>query len=251
MIAPPTMAEPAGRLGRVLAYRRPFRERVGRVGLLAAAPASLAFLAASLLVSAVWLVRPGGHQLVAACCAWRAADLPGGSPLALLGSALLVQRPVEALWTVAATWLVLGPLEALVGSRRLLLVAALGNVVPTVLVDLCWLAGGRHGTDLGGLDVGTSGVVVTAAVTLAVAASSLPLAAVLAACLAVDIAAAPGLATAEHLVAVVVGVVLAMVDAGTPDRVRRSPQAAATAARKARRNGVISDQGNTPVWPSE
>jgi hypothetical protein len=195
---------------RALAYRRPFRDRVARVGLIAAAPASVAFLTASLLVSALWRGRAGEHRLVAACCAWRAADLPGGSPLPLLGSGLLVQRPVEALWTVAAVWLVLGPLEATIGSRWLLVLAALGQATPTVLVDLCWLAGGRSGSGLAGLDVGTSGVIVTAAAALAVAASSLAVAAVLATSLAVDIAVAPGLATAEHLVAVAVGVALAM-----------------------------------------
>jgi hypothetical protein len=204
--------------GRVLAYQRPFRERVDRVGLVAAAPVSHAFLVASLLASALWQDRPAGHRLVVACCAWRAADLAGGSPLPLLGSALLVRRPVEAVWTLAATWLVLDPLEALIGSRRLLAVAALGHAVPTVLIDLCWLAGGRVGSDLAGLDVGTSGVIVAAAAALAVAASSLPVAAVLAAGLAVDVATTPGLATAEHLVGVVVGVGLAMVLSRLPDR---------------------------------
>jgi hypothetical protein len=127
-----------------------------------------------------------------------------------VGSALLVRRPVEAVWTVTATWLVLAPLEAVVGSRRLLAIATLGHVVPTVLVDLCWLAGGMAGQGLGGLDVGTSAVVVTAAAALAVATRSLPVATVLAAGLAVDIAAAPDLATAEHLIAVAVGVGLAL-----------------------------------------
>jgi hypothetical protein len=207
----PTARSAAGRLRRALAYRRPFRQRVDRVGLVAAAPLSHAFMAASLLVGGLWHDRPGGRRLVTACCAWRAADLPGGSPLPLLGSALLVRRPVEVLWTVAATWLVLGPLEALVGSRGLLVVATLGHAVPTVLVDLCWLAAGRSGAELAGLDVGTSGVIVAAAAALAVTASSLPVATVLAGCLTVDVAAAPGLATAEHLVAVAVGVALAMV----------------------------------------
>jgi hypothetical protein len=197
-------------LGRVLAYQRPFRASIASVGLLATAPASLSFLLASLVVSALWLDQGGGHQLVAACCAWRATDLPRGPLPPLLGSALLVRRPVEAVWTVAATWLVLGPLEAVVGSRRLLAIAALGHVVPTVLVDLCWLAGGMAGQGLGGLDVGTSAVVVTAAAALAVATRSLPVATVLAAGLAVDIAAAPDLATAEHLIAVAVGVGLAL-----------------------------------------
>jgi hypothetical protein len=197
-------------LGRVTAYQRPFLASIAGVGLLAAAPASLSFVLVSLVVSALWLDPGGGHQLVAACCAWRATDLPRGPLLPLFGSAFLVRRPVEAVWTVAAAWLVLGPLEAVVGSRRLLAVAALGHVVPTVLVDLCWLAGGMAGQGLGGLDVGTSAVVVTAAAALAVATRSLPVATVLAAGLAVDIAAAPDLATAEHLIAVAVGVGLAL-----------------------------------------
>jgi hypothetical protein len=207
--APPAATGRPGHLHRALSYQRPFRDRVAGVGLVAAAPLSVAFLAASLVASSLWRDPAAGHRLVAACCAWRATDLRGGLPLPLLGSALLVRRPVEALWTVAATWLVLGPLEVVVGSRRLLAVAALGQVVPTVLVDLCWLAGTRTGPDLGGLDVGTSGVIVTAAAALAVATSSLPVAAALAAGLAVDVAAAPGLATAEHLVALAVGVGLA------------------------------------------
>jgi hypothetical protein len=195
---------------RVFAYQRPFRERVTQDGLVAAAPASMVFLVVSLVVSALWRDQAGGHRLVDACCAWRAADLPRGMPLALLGSALLVRRPVEALWTVAAIWLVLGPLEATVGSRWLLAVAALGHTVPTVLIDLCWLAGGRTGSELAGLDVGTSGVIVATAAALAVATSSLPVAAMLAAGLAIDVATVPGLATAEHLVAVAIGVALAM-----------------------------------------
>jgi hypothetical protein len=197
-------------VGRVVAYQRPFLASIADVGLLATAPASVSFLLVTLLVSALWRDPAGGHQLVAACCAWRATDLPHGPLVPLVGSAFLVRRPVEAVWTVAATWLVLGPLEAVVGSRRLLAIAVLGHVVPTVLVDLCWLVGGMAGQGLGGLDVGTSAVVVTAAAALAVATRSLPVATVLAAGLAVDIAAAPDLATAEHLVAVAVGVGLAL-----------------------------------------
>jgi len=198
-------------LGRVMAYQRPFLSAIAGVGLLATAPASVSFLLASLVVSALWHDPAGGHRVVAACCAWRATDLPRGPLLPLLGSAFLVRRPVEAVWTVAAAWLVLGPLEAVVGSRRLLALGALGHAVPTVLVDLCWLAGGMANQGVGGLDVGTSAVVVTAAAALAVANRSLPVASVLAVGLAVDIAAAPDLATAEHLVAVAVGVGFALV----------------------------------------
>jgi hypothetical protein len=161
-------------------------------------------------VSALWHDPADGHRVVAACCAWQATDLPRGPLLPLLGSAFLVRRPVEVVWAVAATWLVLGPLEAVVGSRRLLALGVLGHAVPTVLVDLCWLAGGMAHEGLGGLDVGTSAVVVTAAAALAVATRSLPVASVLAVGLAVDIAAAPDLATAEHLVGVAVGVGFAL-----------------------------------------
>ncbi len=72
-------------------------------------------------------------------------------------------------------------------------------------------------------------MVVTAAAALAVATRSLPVASVLAVGLAVDIAAAPDLATAEHLVAVAVGVGFALAlsrhphGAGSP-----SPQEPAT-----------------------
>jgi hypothetical protein len=105
-------------LGRVLAYQRPFRASVASVGLVATVPASVSFLLATLVVSALWRDPPGAHLAVAACCAWRATDLPRGPLLPLLGSAFLVRRPVEAVWTVAATWLVLGPLEAVVGGVR-------------------------------------------------------------------------------------------------------------------------------------
>ena len=137
------------------------------------------FLLATLVVSALWHDPAGGHRVVASCCAWRATDLPQGPLLPLLGSAFLIRRPVEAVWTVAATWLVLGPLETAIGSRRLLALGAVGHALPTALVDLCWLASGRAGQGLAGLDVGTSAVVVTAAAALAVATRSLPVAAVL------------------------------------------------------------------------
>jgi hypothetical protein len=196
--------------GRVFAYRRPLRAAVASVGLPAAAPASLSFLLATLVVSVLWRDPAGGHRLVAACCAWRATDLPHGPLLPLLGSALLVRRPVEAIWTTAATGLVLGPLEAVVGSRRLIVLGVLGHVLPTVLVDLCWLATVQAGQGLDGLDVGTSAVVVAAAAALAVTTRSLPVAAVLVVGLTVDIVAAPDLASTEHLIAVVVGVCFAM-----------------------------------------
>ena len=193
-------------LGSVMAYQRLFLVRVARNGLAAVAPVSVAYALVTLVVSVLWRDPGAVHRAVSACCAWRATDLPHGRLVPLLGSALLVRRPVEAVWTVAAVWLVLGPLEAMVGGRRLLLLGVVGHVVSTVAIDLCWLASGRTDGSLAGLDVGTSAVVVTAAAALAVSARSLPPALALATGLAVDIAATPDLATAEHLVAVAIGV---------------------------------------------
>jgi hypothetical protein len=193
-------------LGWVMAYQRPFRVRLARDGLLAVAPASVAYALVTLVVSVLWRDPGAARRAVSACCAWRAADLAHGRLVPLFGSALLVRRPVEAVWTVVAVWLLLGPLEAMVGGRRLLLLGAVGHAVPTMAVDLCWLASGRVDAGLAGLDVGTSAVVVTAAAALAVVTRSLPVTLVLATGLAVDLAAVPDLATAEHLVAAAIGV---------------------------------------------
>jgi hypothetical protein len=198
-------------LGRVLAYQRPFRRRVAAEGLVAVAPLSVAYVMVTLVLSSLWRDPGAGHRLVAACCAWRAPDLPRGHLAALLGGALLVRRPVEAVWTVAAVWLLLGPLEALVGGRRLLLLGAVGQVVPTVVVDLCWLAGGRTAPGLAGLDVGTSAVVVTAAASLAMLTRSVSVSATLGTGLAVDLATTPNLASVEHLLAAAIGVAGALI----------------------------------------
>lgn len=196
---------------RLLGYQRLFRRRVATDGLVAVAPVSIAYALGTLVVSALWRDPGAGHRLVAACCAWRATALPRGDLVPLLGSALLVRRSVEAVWTVVAVWLVLGPLEAIVGGGRLLALSAVGQVVPTVAVDLCWLAGPRTGGSLAGLDVGTSAVVVTAAAALAVVARSLPVAAALAVGLAVDLATTPSLASVEHLLATAIGVAGALI----------------------------------------
>jgi hypothetical protein len=226
MTAPPSAppARPTPAIGWVMAYQRPFRRRVASDGLVAVAPVSVGYALMTLVVSALWQDRAAGHRAVAACCAWRAADLPQGRLLPLVGSALLVRRPVEAVWTVIAVWLLLGPLEAVAGSRRLLLLGAAGHVVSTVAVDLCWLASGRADAGLARLDVGTSAVVVTAATALAVYTRSLPLALTLATGLAVDLAATPGLASVEHLVAAAIGVMgaLTLRPAHQPDRHVRS-----------------------------
>jgi hypothetical protein len=198
-------------LDRVLAYQRPFRRRVAGEGLVAVAPVSVAYVLATLVVSSLWRDPGAGHRLVAACCAWRAPDLARGDLAPLPGGALLVRRPVEAVWTVVAGWLLLGPLEAMVGGRRLLLLGAVGQVVPTVVVDLCWLAGGRTATGLAGLDVGTSAVVVTAAASLAVLTRSGSVAATLGTGLAVDLATTPNLASVEHLLASAIGVAGALI----------------------------------------
>jgi hypothetical protein len=199
-----------------MVYQRPFRLQVASDGLVAVAPASVAYALTTLVVSMLWRQPGEGHRAVAACCAWRASDLARGDLAPLFGSALLVRRPVEAIWTVIAVWLVLGPLEAAVGGRRLLLLGTLGHASATVAVDLGWLAGVNAGGGLAGLDVGTSAVVVTAAAALVVISWSAPLAAALATGLAVDLATTPNLASVEHLLAAAVGVAGALVLRSTP-----------------------------------
>jgi hypothetical protein len=184
-------------LGRVMAYQRPFRLRVASEGLVTVAPVSVAYALLTLVVSALWRDPGPGHRLVAACCAWRSPDLPRGDLAPLLSGALLVRQPVEAIWTVVAVWL--------------LLLGAVGHVVSTVAVDLCWLASPRAGGSLAGLDVGTSAVVVTATAALAVCARSAPLAVALGTGLAVDLATTPNLASVEHLVGAVIGVAGALI----------------------------------------
>ena len=53
--------------GRVMAYQRPFLTAVAGNGLLATAPASVSFLLATLVVSALWHDPAGGHRVVATC----------------------------------------------------------------------------------------------------------------------------------------------------------------------------------------
>jgi hypothetical protein len=227
--------------GRVMAYQQTFRTRVARDGVLATAPVSVAFLVVTLAVSAAWRDPTAWHRTLTACCAWQAADLRHGPMVPLVGSAFLVRRPVEAAWTVAATWLVLGPLEAVVGSRRMLVIGGLGHVGSTVLIDLCWLARMGPGGSLAGLDVGTSAVVVAGAAALAVSTRSLPVAMVLAVGLAIDLAAARDLANVEHLVAAAIGVGGALVH--LPGRWPRWRPELTGAAGGGRPRSVPSGQG--------
>ena len=94
-------------LGRVMAYQRPFRLRVASEGLVTVAPVSVAYALLTLLVSAPWRDPGPGHRLVAACCAWRAPDLPRGDLAPLLGSALILRpsrrpRPIPVQPAAAA-----------------------------------------------------------------------------------------------------------------------------------------------------
>jgi hypothetical protein len=198
-----------GRLAFLRQYREPYRAALRRAGWWRAAPASWSFLALTLLVSLLWLL-PGGHAAAAACCAYRASDLarwPGAAKVA--GSALLVRRPVEAVWSAVACWLVLAPLEATIGTPRFVLLGALGNLVPTAALGLLFLA--VNPGVAAPLDVGTSAVVVACAAALAVWSRSLGITMLLLIGVAVDVLVSPDLATAEHLMALATGAALALV----------------------------------------
>lgn len=189
-------------------YRAPYRDAARRVGRWRAAPVTWSFLALTLLISLLWRL-PAGHQAVAACCAYRATDLTSWPRAArIAGSALLVQRPVEVAWSVAASWLLLAPLEAMVGTRRMLPVGTVGNLVPTVSMGLAFLA--AHPGARAPLDVGTSAVVVAAGAALAVWSRSLGITALYLLGVGVDVLVSPDLATAEHLLALATGAATAM-----------------------------------------
>jgi hypothetical protein len=189
-------------------YRAAYRDASRRVGRLRAAPATWSFLALTLSISVLWHL-PLGHRLVAACCAYRATDLRGWPQAArIAGSAFLVLRPVEAAWSVVASWLVLAPLEAAIGTRRMLLVGAVGTLLPTLSMGLVFLA--AHPGASAPLDVGTSAVVVAAGAALAVWSRSLAVAAVYLVGVAVDVLVSADLATAEHLLALAAGAAMAV-----------------------------------------
>lgn len=197
-----------GRLAFLRDYRAPYRAARVRAGRWRAAPATWSFLALTLLVSLVWRL-PAGHQVVAACCAYRATDLESWPRAArAAGGAFLVLRPVEAVWSVVASWLLLAPLEASIGTPRMLLVGALGNLIPSVSIGLAFMA--AHPGARAPLDVGTSAVVVAAGAALAVWSRSLGIAALYLLGVAVDVLVSPDLATAEHLLALAAGAALAM-----------------------------------------
>jgi membrane associated rhomboid family serine protease len=189
-------------------YRAPYREAAGRVGRWRAAPASWSLLALTLVVSLGWRV-PWVSRAVKVCCAYRASDLDGWPRvLRVVGSPFLAIRPIEVAWAMVATWLLLAPLEAIIGTRRMLLVGTLGNLVPTVAIGLAFLA--AHPGVRAPLDVGTSAVVVAAGAALVVWTRSLPIAALYLLGVAVDVLVSPDLATAEHLLALATGMAVAL-----------------------------------------
>jgi hypothetical protein len=197
-----------GRLAFLREYRDPYRAALRRAGWWRAAPATWSFLGLTLVVSLLWLL-PGGHVAAAACCAYRASDLrhwPGAGRAA--GSALLVRRPVEAVWSVTASWLVLAPLEAMIGSRRMVVVGGAGNLVPTFGMGLVFLSVNPGVT--APLDVGTSAVVVACAAALAIWSRSLGITVLLVIGVAVDVLVSPDLATSEHLMALATGAAVAL-----------------------------------------
>lgn len=197
-----------GRLAFLRQYREPYRAALRRAGWWRAAPATWSFLALTLLVSLLWLL-PGAHSAAAVCSAYRATDLARWpAALRVVGSAVLVRRPIEAAWSLVASWLVLAPLEAAIGTPGFVLLGALGNLVPTIALGLIFLA--AHPGAQAPMDVGTSAVVVACGAALAVWSRSLGITVLLLFGVAVDIMVSPDLATGEHLVALATGAALAL-----------------------------------------
>ena len=188
----------------MLGYQRPLWRLVEQRGPLNAAPVAVGLLTLCLTVSWLW-ARPGlGHRLAAGCCAYRGWDPALGPSVRLVASAFLLRHSYEVAWTITATVVVTGPLEALLGSWRTLIVMALGHLVPTVSVALAGVSQSQR-LGGGGLDVGASAMVAAAAAGLAVRSRSVAVAAWLVIAQSVGILVQSPLATVEHLVALSTG----------------------------------------------
>jgi hypothetical protein len=197
------------RLAFLREYREPYRAAMRRGGWWRAAPAVWTYLTLTLLISLLWLL-PGAHVAAAVCCAYRASDLVRWpAAFRVVGSAVLVRRPIEAAWSLVVSWLVLAPLEATIGTPRFVLLGMLGNLVPTITLGLVFLAVNPGAP--APLDVGTSAVVVACAAALAVVSRLLGITVLLLIGVAVDVLVSPDLATAEHLMALATGAAVALV----------------------------------------
>ena len=188
----------------MLDYQRPLWRLVKQRGPLNAAPVAVGLLTLCLTVSWLWASPGLGHRLAADCCAYRGWDPALGPSVRLVASAFLLRHGYEVAWTITATIVVTGPLEALLGSWRTLIVMALGHLVPTVSVALAGVSQSQR-LGGGGLDVGASAMVVAAAAGLAVRSRSLTVAAWLVVAQSVGILVQPPLATVEHLIALSTG----------------------------------------------
>jgi hypothetical protein len=235
----------------VFAYQRPLQWSVARRGLLATAPVTLVFLALCLIASALWAGPGAAHRLAEVCCAYRGwrPGLGVGDGLRLATSAFLLRHSYEVAWTIAAMGLVAAPLEAWVGSRRMLAIIALGHLTPTLAVAASGMSQ-VQGLGGGGLDVGASAVVVAAAAALALRSRSPVVTGWLVLAQVVDVMVETPLAAAEHLIALGTGVVAAAV-LGTGrarrEAARRRPHDLPDAETAGRSPPVMGDH---PVRPA-
>jgi hypothetical protein len=219
----------------MLGYQRPLWRLVERRGPLNAAPVAIVLLMLCLTVSGLW-ARPGlGHRLAADCCAYRGWHPGLGPSVRLVASAFLLRHGYEVTWTIAATILVIGPLEALLGSWRALTVMALGHLVPTVAVALAGVSQNQR-LGGGGLDVGASAMVVAAAAGLAVRSRSVAVAAWLVVAQSVGILVQSPLASLEHLLALSTGASLTLALSARPARSRQHVVGELVNARRRPRN---------------
>jgi hypothetical protein len=198
------------------AYRRPLRRRAARGGPFHAAPVAAGFLTVCLLVSFLWDIPGTGHRLVAGCCAYQGWQPSLGVTVRLVGGAFLLRSWYEIVWTVAATVLVTAPFEAWVGGGRMLTTITLGHLVPTIAVAAVLAHDHRLGG--GGMDVGSSAVIVAAAAGLAVRSRSLPVAGCLLVAQLIAALTQSPLTTVEHLAAILVGALTTIVPSRTTMR---------------------------------
>ncbi len=189
-------------------------DRVRRRGVLAF-PVTLAVVGAVLALARLRASGPAGAALVDACCGLR-AGLP--LPLWLLrlpGSLAAPAAHLPEVGSVVQVLLALGLAEAVFGSRRTVLLAGTAHVVATLAAKFFVLLGptrpfGLPASYLWAADSGPSAATVALAVALAVALPAPRWGALVVGSVLVTSVLSPGLASREHLVAVLVGVAFAV-----------------------------------------
>jgi hypothetical protein len=157
------------------------------------------------LVSASWQIHGWPHDVVKEFCAYRGEDLFTVKAYRVMGGALLIPN-ADFYLGLPGLLLALYPLERRIGSWRLLGMIVFAHIVASLSAGFYGrLAHDTH--TLHQLDVGTSVLMASAAAALATYARSRGVWAVVTVLFGLDLVLSHDLASAEHAISLVLGVV--------------------------------------------